>query len=201
MAKQSKKTRVVEEKSVETLKRPPEAARRNGEGESNGGVENLDKVRDILFGSQMRDAERRFARLEERLAKDISDMREEARKRMETLETYAKRELQTVLERVKAEQSQRSSAIAEVGQEIKELSKNLQNKLNEAIEATAEVGRELRQEIMDQSKSLRDEIQQSRSEASAELEQSAADLRSQKLDKSSLADLLTEMAARLSEGE
>src|SRR5262245_36278718 len=38
------------------------------------GGASLDKVRDILFGVQMRDYERRFARLEERLLKDTSDL-------------------------------------------------------------------------------------------------------------------------------
>ena len=40
------------------------------------GAGNVDKIRDILFGSQMRDYETRFARLEETLAKEISDMLE-----------------------------------------------------------------------------------------------------------------------------
>ena len=42
---------------------------------------NLDKVRDILFGGPLRDVDRRFTRLEERLAKDTSDLRAEMRRR------------------------------------------------------------------------------------------------------------------------
>lgn len=41
----------------------------------------LDKVRDILFGNQARDVERRFTRLEERLVKDTADVKGEVRKR------------------------------------------------------------------------------------------------------------------------
>ena len=46
-----------------------------------GGVGNIDKVRDILFGGQMRDYERRFAKLEERLARDTAELKDEVKKR------------------------------------------------------------------------------------------------------------------------
>ena len=46
----------------------PKAA---ADGDETGG--NIEKVRDILFGSQMRDTDRRFSRLEDRLAQDTAD--------------------------------------------------------------------------------------------------------------------------------
>ena len=52
----------------------------------------LDKVRDILFGNQMRDVERRFARLEERLLKETTDLKDDVRRRLDTLEAYMRRE-------------------------------------------------------------------------------------------------------------
>ena len=53
------------------------------ENPPNGGAENadrpgnVDKIRDILFGSQMRDYDKKFARIEERLLKETADLREE----------------------------------------------------------------------------------------------------------------------------
>ena len=43
---------------------------------------NLDKVRDLIFGGRMRDYDRKFARLEDRLAKETADLRDEVRKRL-----------------------------------------------------------------------------------------------------------------------
>ena len=37
---------------------------------------NVDKIRDILFGSQMRDYEKRFVRLEDNVTKAIEGLRE-----------------------------------------------------------------------------------------------------------------------------
>ena len=52
---------------------------------------NVEKIRDILFGSQMRDYEKRFQRLEERLTKDAEALREELKKRFDGLETSRQR--------------------------------------------------------------------------------------------------------------
>ncbi|MBW4571424.1 MAG: hypothetical protein KME31_26440 [Tolypothrix carrinoi HA7290-LM1] len=53
-------------------------------------INSLDKVRDILFGNQMREVERKFARLEERLIKECTNLRDENRKRLDSLESYFK---------------------------------------------------------------------------------------------------------------
>ncbi|MDP9174781.1 MAG: hypothetical protein M3O30_13090 [Planctomycetota bacterium] len=188
--------RSVEAKTKLPVKRVVEAARRDGD---NGGVENLDKVRDILFGSQLRDTERRFGRVEERVVKETTDLREEMRKRMESLEAFLRKETQSVLERLKTEQSQRIEAVKEVAVELKETTKSVQLRATELQETIAEAQRELRQEILDQSKALRDELQLARADVTAELDRTAGELRLQKLDKAALSDLLTEMAARLSE--
>ena len=44
---------------------------------------NVDKIRDILFGSNMREYEKRFGRLEERLTKSSDALREDLKKRFQ----------------------------------------------------------------------------------------------------------------------
>ena len=43
-------------------------------GDETAGAGNLAKVRDILFGAQMRENDKRFSRLEERLVKEIGEL-------------------------------------------------------------------------------------------------------------------------------
>src|SRR5262245_5515000 len=76
--------------------------------QSGGG--NVDKIRDILFGSQMRDYEIRFARLEETVVKETSELRDSSRRRFDQLEQYIKREFETLESRLKAEREERSDA-------------------------------------------------------------------------------------------
>src|SRR5215813_12449769 len=58
--------------------------------------QNVDKIRDILFGAQMRDYDKRFARLEDRLMKDAEALRDEMRKRLDALESYVKQEAEAL---------------------------------------------------------------------------------------------------------
>jgi hypothetical protein len=55
---------------------------------------NVDKIRDILFGGQMRDYERRFSDLEKRLTKNIELISTNFEKRMDRLNAFAKREVE-----------------------------------------------------------------------------------------------------------
>ncbi|MBM3300407.1 MAG: hypothetical protein FJY85_10670, partial [Deltaproteobacteria bacterium] len=46
------------------------------------GRENLDKIRELLFGPQVRTFNQRFSRLEDRLVREMGDLRDEVRKRV-----------------------------------------------------------------------------------------------------------------------
>jgi hypothetical protein len=176
------------------------AAADGGDGAPSTG-ENLEKVRDILFGSQMRDHDRRFARIEERLNQDMTELRDETRKRLDSLEAYIKREVQSVLDRVKAEQTQRTDALKQVGQDLKEASRAMEQRAGELEELNTQTQRELRDALLEQSKTLRDEVQQAGRDTTNRLEATADELRADKVDRGALAGLFNELAMRLSESD
>jgi len=172
-------------------------ARMNDGADSAGGGENLDKIRDILFGSQAREMDRAIARLEDRVTKEVGDLRDESRKRLDSLELYIKNEINSVIERLRVEMNERSKADKELGASLAETAKNLEKRLVEASDRTAEEHRELRKQILEQSKTLRDELRQNHDEQKSSLEKAAAELRHSKTDRFALADLFTEAALRL----
>jgi hypothetical protein len=161
--------------------------------------ENLDKVRDILFGSQMRDQDKRFARLEEKLAKEITDVRDESRRRLDTLEAFIKKELQTVLERIKQEKADRTESVGEVARELKEASKAIEKRIVQSDEKHAAAESEIREELLDQSKSLRDELLRAQQEIQVAMDKATKALAHEKADRSALANLFNELAVRLSD--
>src|SRR5438067_5799027 len=60
---------------------------------TDGGMDEADKVdriRDILFGPQMRDYDGRFQRLEDNLAREANEIRDDTQKRLEALERFIK---------------------------------------------------------------------------------------------------------------
>ena len=85
---------------------------------------NIDKIRDILFGSQARDFDRRFSRLEDRLMKDVGEIRDETRKKLDALEEFIKSEVKSLTERLVSEQNSRLDATKELSNDLKELSHN-----------------------------------------------------------------------------
>ena len=86
-----------------------------------GDTNNLAKVRDLLFGNQMRDMEKRFTRLEERLVKECAQLWDETKKRLDSLEIYIKKEVESLTERYKNEQDEREQSIQSLAEEQKNL--------------------------------------------------------------------------------
>lgn len=158
---------------------------------------NIDKIREILFGVQMRDYEKRFSRLEERLLKESVDLRDDTKKRFDALETFIKNELEALTDRLKAEQRTRDESVQGLTRNLQDTSATFDKKLAQFDEQTTRSQRDLRQQILDQSKNLSDEIRQKYEELSAIIEREAAELGNDKTDRSALAALFTEVALRL----
>jgi methyl-accepting chemotaxis protein len=174
----------------------PDQEKAPGNGDVREGA-NVDKIRDILFGSQMRDYDKRFARLEERLAKAADALRDDLKKRFDSLESFVQQEVESLHQRLKTEKSERLETLKELTRETRDSSKMLENRLSQLDEHLVAAQGDLRARILDQSKALLNEIQKSHSEMESSLEREAETLRNDKTDRATLADLLTEMALRL----
>ncbi|MBW4645756.1 MAG: hypothetical protein KME23_22675 [Goleter apudmare HA4340-LM2] len=177
--------------------REPEQGGLIHSGKNLGEINSLDKVRDILFGNQIREVEKKFTRLEERLSKEFVNVRDETRKRLDALETYIKKEVESLTERLKNEQSERDSGVKTLAEEQKNLTITLEKKFAQFEEQTTNNHRELREQILSQSNNLQDDIRQKYEEILALLERESQELRRDKTDRSSLASLFTELAIRL----
>jgi hypothetical protein len=162
------------------------------------GAGNVEQIRDILFGVQMRDYDKRFGLLEERIQKEISNLRSEARKRFDALEDFIKKEVESLSDRLKAEQNSRAKSFQEISKEHRDTAKTLEKKIEKLDEQLAKSSRDFRQQILDLSKSLSDEIHQKHQATSEALAQVAQELRSDKVDRSALSELFVEMAVGLS---
>ena len=163
------------------------------------GVGNVDKIRDILFGNQMRDYESRFVRLEETLLKESADMRESTRKRLDSLEGYLKKELEALKERLKTERDERTASGKQHARDLNGANESLEKRIRELDERFTQHSSELRGEVLDQSKELFAEIGARHSEVGALLEKRFAQLRHEKTDRAALAAMLTELAMRLND--
>jgi len=155
--------------------------------------ESLDSVRNILFGAQMRDIEKKFSRLESRVAKELSEFSDEMGKRMDSLEQHFKKEVEALTVALRGEQKAHEEHVKASTQRFAEIEQSAAQHSDDSASAL----REIRAQILDQSKSLRDEINQKSDKLTAALDQEAEDLREGKVDRSELGSLLTELGMHL----
>ena len=169
----------------------------NGADEQGGA--SVDKIRDILFGSQIKNYDTRFARLEDTLARETADLKETMRRRFESVEGFFRKEAEALSGRLKAEKEERNEGLKSIARDLKTASDALAKKILELDNKTAEEQSGLRQELMQESRKLLEEIRHSSDSLTALVERRASELRDHKVDRAALASLLTEMALQLSE--
>jgi seryl-tRNA synthetase len=159
----------------------------------------MEKIRDILFGNQLKEFEKRFSRLEERVGRETDVLRSDLKKRFDTLEQYIRNEIESVSTRLKKEQESRNSANESMQAEIKAKMTAVDNRIEGLDTQLGDITRDLRQQLLDQSKALSEEIQAKADQAAANLDRSMGTLQGEKVDRATLSSFLVELAVRLSD--
>jgi DNA repair exonuclease SbcCD ATPase subunit len=149
--------------------------------------ESLDKVRDILFGGQMRAVENRLQGIEERFRQEHESLRSDFARQVESLDGFIRSEVQTLNERLAAERVKRAEELKVLSAEIKEAIRALE-KRHVKLEESANLA----------DAALRDQLLMMGEQLTSELSRSHQALDSAKTDRTALAGLLTDIAARLS---
>jgi hypothetical protein len=162
--------------------------------------ESLDKVRDILFGSQMRTVETRMQGLEERLRREHEAMKADFSKQVESLDAFIRGEVQILTERLGAERTKRTEELKALAAEIKESIRALEKRHVKLEEAGNMADAGLRDQLLMQSKAAAAELAKLGERLGAELQRSHQELKSTKTDRAALSTLFTELAARVGGG-
>jgi hypothetical protein len=182
----------------ETTAPPPEMAPAPAP-QTDAGAGNIDKIRDILFGSNMRDYEQRFGRLEEALRKESFELRETTRRHLESLESYVQKELAAIEGRLNTERDERSENHSRMAAEQSATSAAIMKKIGEVESQEAQAKREIRSDLLQQSKDLNDAIHHKAEELISLLERRFLELHHAKTDRAGLASLFSEVALRLTD--
>ena len=163
--------------------------------------ESLDKVRDILFGSQMRAVETRLQGLEERLRREHETLRDDFSKQVESLDAFIRSEAQLLADRLVAERTKRVEELKSLAAEIKEAIRALEKRHVKLEEAANMADAGLRDQLLMQSTAAASELAKLGERLGAELQRSHQELKSTKTDSSTLSSLLSELAARVGGSE
>lgn len=159
--------------------------------------ENVDKIRDILFGGQMRDYEKRFADMEKRLTTHVERLSVDFDKRIERLNNFTKREVDKLSEQIRAERKDRISDDKQSAKELKDYSQQVETWFGEVEEQLDAETKDLRTALHDQNEDLSALVRETRNDLNESLTDETRELADVKLGREDLAGLLSEVALRL----
>jgi len=159
---------------------------------------NLNKIRDILFGQQAREHDRRFAQLEQHLIREATDLRNDLKRRFESLEVYMKKEVDAITSRLTKEQEVRGESVKKLAQELTQLAATLDSKARHLESQAAQTQTHFLQQLTERTTELATDVRSRHAETTSALDQAVHDLRAEKTDRSTLAEILLEASKRLS---
>ena len=159
--------------------------------------ESLDKVRDILFGGQMRAVETRIQGLEERLLRDQQALRADLVRQMGELEAFARKEMQDLLDRIGAERQKRVEELKSLAAELREAIRAVEKRHVKLEEATNLADAGLRDQLLLQAKATSADLNKLSDRLTAELNRSHHELKTTKTDSAALSTLFSDLALRL----
>lgn len=180
-----------------TRTKKPGAPPGNGSAPAEAPPESLDKVRDILFGGQMRAVESRLQGLESRLLRGQDTLRADFTKQLTALDATVQKEVQSLGERLAAERARRTEELKTLGSELKEALRSLEKRHVKLEESSGLADAEIREGILQHSKAVSADIARLSDRLSSELARSVQELKAEKLNIAALAGLFGDMSSRL----
>ena len=156
-------------------------------------VEDISKIRDILFGNNMSEYEKRFELLEQKLALSINENKEETEKKISSLENYLRQEFKILSEKLNEEEDARIKSDKRILTEIE----SIEDVIKKFKQSTSDSFSENNQQLHDLSNSISNKISDINKALQNRIETNSNQLQNNKVERSSLAMLLTDLAYKI----
>jgi hypothetical protein len=162
-----------------------------------GSAETVERIREILFGPQIREYGQRLSRIEERLSQETTELKAEVRRRLDALDAFTRQEMSDLRESLRIERGERTESAARLSQSLADSIKSLERRLTESDERMANGLREFRQATFERIKSVLDDLTERISKLEASQNRHLEELRDRSIDRFEFAGLLTELGLRV----
>jgi len=171
-----------------------------GNGQPAGSeVVGVDKIRDLLFGNQMQDYDRRFAKLEERFLQRFKDVEFETARNLSAFESSGKKQVDSLASQLREEKEQRSDADKEIDRVLREQNQALDKRLRTTSDQLSQLERDFADLVSRETQALREEIKRKHEDIQRMIERMFSELSSVKTDRNLLAGLFVEVAKCLNQ--
>lgn len=129
--------------------------------------------------------------------REQASMRTDFTKQLTDVDASAKREAQTLTERLVAERTKRTEELKTLSSELREILKSLEKRHVKLEELTGMADAEIRDTMLQQSRAITAEIERLSQRVSADLNREVTALRTDKTDVSAIVSVFSDMATRL----
>jgi chromosome segregation ATPase len=164
-----------------------------------GEVVGVDKIRDLLFGNQMQDYDRRFSMLEERFLQRFREIESETARNLSSFESSAKKQMESLAVQLREEKDLRTDADKEMERTQREHNDTVEKRLRSTSEQLSRLERDQADRLTQEVQSLREEIKRKHEDLQHTLEKMFAELSNVKTDRNLLAGLFVEIARCLNQ--
>jgi len=170
----------------------------NGSADVESSV-SVDKIRDLLFGNQMQDYDRRFAQLEERFQQRLKEIESEAARNLSAFESNSKKQVDSLAGQLRDEKEQRADGDKEIERMLRDQNQALEKRIRSVADQLAQFDRDISDRLTRETQSLHEEIKQKNTDARHTIEKMFAELSNVKTDRTLLASLFVEVAKCLNQ--
>ena len=159
----------------------------------------VDKIRELLFGNQMQDYDRRFSKLEERFLQRFREIETETARNLGAFESNAKKQVDSLAGQFREEKDQRADADKEIERVLREQNQALEKRIRAMSDQLSQLDRDMADRVTRESQLLRDEIKQKNEDIRLTIEKMFAELSNVNTDRNLLASLFVEVAKCLNQ--
>jgi hypothetical protein len=159
----------------------------------------VDKIRDILFGNQMQDYDRRFSQIDERFQQKLRDLESETTRHMGTVEASLKKQLDSIANQMVQEKELRSDSDKELDRSLRDHAQSLEKRIGQLSDQLSRFERDFIERLTQETQALRDELKRRNDDTRANVEKMFAELSGVKTDRNLLAGLFVEIAKCLNQ--
>ena len=155
--------------------------------------DNVDQIREILFGNQIRAVDERFGKVEKRMSRESENLKKALEKRIHDLEKLLDQFRDNAGDQLNHESAERDAGLNEVTKSLQNFRLDAENQLAEMQSDFNNEIKQAREELLAVQKSLMAELtslQASQTKRSDQLDES-------KVDRGELAGFLSDIAGRL----
>ena len=190
-----KKTAAPKKKTNSAKK--PQAKKTTSPAAEEADVESVDKIRDILFGNQMREFDRKYAQLEQGIAGDIESLRKENALQIESLQTFIESEIAILSSKLLGEEKLRIEEMDNLDGELKKSVKQIDSKIADVSKSLDDQSSSINQKILKQSQDFNAEMSSQIEQTRKRMDGNKQELSSGKVDKAALAEMLNSLAMQI----